>query len=115
MNSTVVNHRHVSRSISLPHNFRSGMFREPQQYFLDACALCNKPLGCNRDIFMYKGDIPFCSVECREKQIEIDELKEKKQSLSASIKAMRKEEEREKSSASSSPKCPLRSGAVVAA
>ncbi|GJV74175.1 FCS-Like zinc finger 2-like protein [Tanacetum coccineum] len=104
--------------------FRSGMFfnngryeeqGQQQPYFLDACFLCKKPLGCNRDIFMYRGDTPFCSEECREEQIDIDETKEKKRSLSASIKALRKKEEREKSSPSSSPKYSFRSGAVAAA
>ncbi|PWA57712.1 zf-FLZ domain-containing protein [Artemisia annua] len=60
------------------------------------------------------GDTPFCSEECRAEQIDIDETKEKKRSLSASIKALRKKEEREKSSPSS-PKYPFRSGAVAAA
>nr|GEY27698.1 hypothetical protein [Tanacetum cinerariifolium] len=61
------------------------------------------------------GDTPFCSEECRAEQIDIDETKEKKRSLSASIKALRKKEEREKSSPSSSPKYSFRSGAVAAA
>nr|AHY23249.1 hypothetical protein [Fallopia multiflora] len=42
-------------------------------HFLDSCFLCKKPLGGNRDIFMYRGDIPFCSEECRNEQIEMDE------------------------------------------
>ncbi|KAM0015651.1 putative Zf-FLZ domain, FCS-Like Zinc finger/3 [Helianthus debilis subsp. tardiflorus] len=118
MDSTITseNHHHhrlISRTTTYP---RSGMFSnrsfQEQPYFLDACYLCKKPLGCNRDIFMYRGDLPFCSVECREEQIEIDETKEKKRNLSKSIKALRKKEEREKSS---SPKYPFHSGAVVAA
>nr|GEW71418.1 putative nuclease HARBI1 isoform X2 [Tanacetum cinerariifolium] len=43
------------------------------------------------------GDTPFCSEERPAEQIDIDETKEKKQSLSASIKALREKEEREKS------------------
>ncbi|KAI3727862.1 hypothetical protein L6452_16482 [Arctium lappa] len=94
--------------------FFNGRFQEQPPHFLDACFLCKKPLGCNRDIFMYMGDTPFCSEECRAEQIEMDESKEKKRSLSASIKAMRKKEESEKSS-NSSPNYPFRSGAVAAA
>jgi zinc-finger of the FCS-type, C2-C2 len=45
-------------------------------YFLDSCSLCKKPLSKNRDIFMYRGDTPFCSEECRQEQMEIDQEKE---------------------------------------
>ncbi|KAJ6804539.1 uncharacterized protein M6B38_183745 [Iris pallida] len=52
------------------------------RHFLDSCFLCRKPLGVSygRDIFMYRGNTPFCSEECRQEQIEIDEANEKKQS-----------------------------------
>lgn len=45
-------------------------------YFLDSCSLCKKPLSKNRDIFMYRGDTPFCSEECRQEQMEIDQERE---------------------------------------
>ncbi|KAJ4746480.1 hypothetical protein LUZ62_069526 [Rhynchospora pubera] len=48
-----------------------------QHHFLDTCFLCKKLLSRNRDIFMYRGDTPFCSEECRNEQIVIDEAKEK--------------------------------------
>ncbi|KAI4345396.1 hypothetical protein L6164_012524 [Bauhinia variegata] len=41
--------------------------------FLDQCFLCNKRLLPGNDIYMYKGDRAFCSVECRCKQIFMDE------------------------------------------
>ncbi|GAB2273652.1 hypothetical protein Dimus_008434 [Dionaea muscipula] len=72
-------------------------------YFLEACFLCKKPLGGNRDIFMYRGDTPFCSEECRQEQIEIDESKEKNWNLSASMKALRNRKETKTSTASTSP------------
>uniref|UniRef100_A0A7N0V8A9 FLZ-type domain-containing protein n=1 Tax=Kalanchoe fedtschenkoi TaxID=63787 RepID=A0A7N0V8A9_KALFE len=46
-------------------------------HFLESCFLCAKPLGRSSDIFMYRGDAPFCSTECREEQIEIDESNER--------------------------------------
>ncbi|CAL5015223.1 unnamed protein product [Urochloa decumbens] len=52
----------------------------PQGHFLEACFLCRKPLASNRDIFMYRGDIPFCTEECRREQIEMDEEMERKES-----------------------------------
>ncbi|KAK1685011.1 hypothetical protein QYE76_045859 [Lolium multiflorum] len=39
---------------------------------LRACALCAKPLARNSDIFMYMGDTPFCSDDCRDEQINHD-------------------------------------------
>ncbi|CAN6236051.1 unnamed protein product [Urochloa humidicola] len=51
----------------------------PQGHFLEACFLCRKPLASNRDIFMYRGDIPFCTEECRREQIEMDEEMERKE------------------------------------
>ncbi|CAL0329517.1 unnamed protein product [Lupinus luteus] len=47
-------------------------------HFLEACFLCRKSLGLNSDIFMYRGNTPFCSKECRNKQIEIDEANDKR-------------------------------------
>ena len=43
----------------------------------DACALCAKPLAREDDIFMYRGDTPFCSEECRHKQMRVDAVRER--------------------------------------
>ncbi|CAN0901314.1 FCS-Like Zinc finger 14 [Linum grandiflorum] len=40
----------------------------PNQDFLSSCFLCKKLLH-GLDIFMYRGEKAFCSVECREQQI----------------------------------------------
>ncbi|KAF7010991.1 hypothetical protein CFC21_025351 [Triticum aestivum] len=45
---------------------------EPGVHSLGACALCTKPLARDSDIFMYKGDTPFCSDECRHEQMRLD-------------------------------------------
>ena len=47
---------------------------EPSVLALDACALCAKPLGRDSDIFMYRGDTPFCSEECRHEQMQLDAI-----------------------------------------
>jgi hypothetical protein len=117
-NMTKMNHFHPQSyyynqySISSPrsvvvspksHDFRfdnSFYYGQPLAHFLDSCSLCKKRLGDNRDIYMYRGDTPFCSEECREEQIKRDEANEKKQNLSSSVKAMRRNEKR---SSSSSP------------
>ncbi|CAF1919580.1 hypothetical protein F2Q70_00018021 [Brassica cretica] len=97
---------HHQYSVSSPRSAVSGRFHDfrfdnRQPHFLDSCFLCKKPLGDNRDIYMYRGDTPFCSEECRQEQIERDEAKEKKQNLSYSVNsAMRRKEQR---SSSSSP------------
>ncbi|KAJ0242653.1 FCS-Like Zinc finger 1 [Hirschfeldia incana] len=101
---------HRQYSVSSPRSVVSGRFHDlrfdnQQPHFLDSCFLCKKPLGDNRDIYMYRGDTPFCSEECREEQIERDVAEEKKQNLSYSVKsAMRRKEQR-----SSSPSSPTRS------
>ncbi|KAK1293871.1 hypothetical protein QJS10_CPA16g01556 [Acorus calamus] len=41
--------------------------------FLDSCFLCKKRLPPGKDVYMYRGDRGFCSVECRCKQIFMDE------------------------------------------
>ncbi|KAK8703200.1 hypothetical protein V6N13_021526 [Hibiscus sabdariffa] len=73
--------------------FYESRFEEREPHFLDACFLCNKPLGNNQDIFMYRGDTPFCSEECRFKQIVMDEVNEKRLKLSATLKALRNKEQ----------------------
>ena len=45
--------------------------------FLRACGLCNRRLGPGRDTFMYKGDTAFCSLECRQQHMTLEEWKEK--------------------------------------
>ncbi|KAE9595869.1 hypothetical protein Lal_00031114 [Lupinus albus] len=44
--------------------------------FLKTCNLCNKQLSPDKDIYMYRGDEGFCSVECRNRQIVLDEMRE---------------------------------------
>ncbi|KAJ6853506.1 uncharacterized protein M6B38_249805 [Iris pallida] len=92
------------------HHHRRRLFDDDDEvsprHFLDSCFFCKKPLGVayGRDIFMYRGDTPFCSEECRQEQIEIDESFEKKSKKSSS-----------KSSAAKSEKINVRSAAGVAA
>ncbi|KAF2323673.1 hypothetical protein GH714_036571 [Hevea brasiliensis] len=54
--------------------------------YLKSCFLCNKNLSLDKDIYMYRGDQGFCSIECRNRQIVLDEMKE----LETSTKQMRK-------------------------
>ncbi|GMJ02070.1 hypothetical protein like AT5G49120 [Hibiscus trionum] len=41
--------------------------------FLQQCFLCKRKLLPAQDIYMYQGDRGFCSVECRCRQILMDE------------------------------------------
>ncbi|KAK1264333.1 hypothetical protein QJS04_geneDACA013534 [Acorus gramineus] len=43
--------------------------------FLSSCYLCRKKLH-GRDIYMYRGEKAFCSMECRYRQIVSDECQE---------------------------------------
>ncbi|KAI8025918.1 FCS-Like Zinc finger 2 [Camellia lanceoleosa] len=99
-----------------------------ESHFLEACFLCRKQLGHNSDIFMYRGNTPFCSQECRQEQIEKDEAKEKKRtwklssSSSSSKKALRQSTTSTTTSdptnhnkPSSSPNNDVRTGTVAVA
>ncbi|KAL5226101.1 hypothetical protein ABZP36_012740 [Zizania latifolia] len=58
---------------------RSGDFAATETAaFLKACGICNRRLGPGRDTFIYMGEVAFCSNECRQQQMNLDELKEKK-------------------------------------
>ncbi|MCD9639534.1 hypothetical protein HAX54_024117 [Datura stramonium] len=64
--------------------------------FLDYCYLCKKKLLPSEDIYMYKGEWAFCSVECRCRQIFMDEEE--------STKAKKKDYMKPQASTSSSNK-----------
>ncbi|AEE87120.1 hypothetical protein (DUF581) [Arabidopsis thaliana] len=49
--------------------------RSSPSSFLVNCGFCKRGLAPGRDIYMYKGDAAFCSIECREQQMEHDEGK----------------------------------------
>ncbi|KAK7301251.1 hypothetical protein RJT34_12112 [Clitoria ternatea] len=59
-----IHRRHSSEFLETPH-------------FLRACSLCKRRLVPGRDIYMYRGDSAFCSLECRQQQMNQDERKEK--------------------------------------
>ncbi|KAI3465086.1 hypothetical protein Pfo_021749 [Paulownia fortunei] len=46
-------------------------------HFLRVCSLCKCRLIPGRDIYMYRGDSAFCSLECRQQQMTQDDRKEK--------------------------------------
>ncbi|CAL0331730.1 unnamed protein product [Lupinus luteus] len=115
-------HGFVSRTSGYAYpisSLRSGRFYDARfedhiPHFLQACFLCKKPLGNNRDIFMYRGDTPFCSDDCRQEQIEMDEAKEKNKNLS-SMKALRKKEQNKSASPNKTQDYSFRAGTVAAA
>ncbi|CAA7401023.1 unnamed protein product [Spirodela intermedia] len=45
--------------------------------FLRICGLCKRRLGPGKDTFMYRGDVAFCSMECRQRRMNLDERKER--------------------------------------
>lgn len=42
-------------------------------HFLRVCFLCQRRLVHGHDIYMYRGDSAFCSLECRQQQMVQDE------------------------------------------
>ncbi|XP_059306605.1 FCS-Like Zinc finger 17-like [Lycium ferocissimum] len=49
---------------------------EHNSCFLKCCFLCNKTLRLDKEVYMLRGDLGFCSLECRNRQIYMDEIKE---------------------------------------
>ncbi|KAL6179833.1 hypothetical protein ACLB2K_046504 [Fragaria x ananassa] len=74
----------ASSSSPSPRNHRrnSADFVETP-HFLRACGLCKRRLVPGRDIYMYRGDTAFCSLECRQQQMTLDERKDKCASLAS--------------------------------
>ncbi|KAG8082966.1 hypothetical protein GUJ93_ZPchr0014g46566 [Zizania palustris] len=62
----------MAASLACAFFFDAEPLGEPGRHALDACALCTSPLTRDSDIFMYKGDTPFCSEECRYEQMLLD-------------------------------------------
>ncbi|XP_058108670.1 FCS-Like Zinc finger 14-like [Magnolia sinica] len=59
-----------------PPQFTDENLAFPTSDFLSSCYLCRKKLH-GKDIYMYRGEKPFCSIECRYRQIISDECTEK--------------------------------------
>lgn len=53
--------------------------------FLDACAFCQCAFLPGKDIYMYRGDQAFCTKQCRNHQMAMDERKEKLRSLGSTF------------------------------
>ncbi|CAD6249909.1 unnamed protein product [Miscanthus lutarioriparius] len=64
---------------------------EEPNSFLDECTLCRKAL-CG-DIFMYRGDTPFCSDDCRREQIEMDRIRHRRKKQQALIAAQQQQQQ----------------------
>ncbi|XP_022761228.1 uncharacterized protein LOC111307474 [Durio zibethinus] len=76
----------LSSSCFLFSHTTNSQLNYPVTAFLEQCFLCKQKLLPGKDIYMYKGDRAFCSVECRCKQIFMDEeetLKKENCSLAA--------------------------------
>ncbi|KAJ3673676.1 hypothetical protein LUZ60_005668 [Juncus effusus] len=44
--------------------------------FLKTCFFCHKELSSQKDVFIYKGEQTFCSIECRGQKIRLDRRRE---------------------------------------
>lgn len=80
--------------------------------FLQTCFLCKRCLGPDTDIYMYRGDAAFCSVECRHEQIVIDEHTEK---CSAEVRKMKESSAPATRRQSSAANQSIQAGTVAAA
>ncbi|XP_010269587.1 PREDICTED: uncharacterized protein LOC104606196 [Nelumbo nucifera] len=72
----VINKTTMVKPIPSPSSTSSSLYSSsplPAISFLDECFLCKQRLLPGHDIYMYRGDRAFCSVECRCSQILMDE------------------------------------------
>lgn len=70
-------HEHGVWDVAPPRRSNSNVAVFHVQHFLHACYLCKRQLNHGKDVYMYRGDKAFCSVECRYQQILMDERTEK--------------------------------------
>ncbi|KAJ6851646.1 uncharacterized protein M6B38_260055 [Iris pallida] len=61
-----------------------------QQHFLDRCFLCKKAFAAGDDMYMYRGDAPFCSEGCRKEQMDTDAAEERMRNKQRKKKMMRR-------------------------
>ncbi|KAG8071264.1 hypothetical protein GUJ93_ZPchr0006g43506 [Zizania palustris] len=66
-------HSHPAAKISSSSSSSPPAARTTTSSFLQHCFLCRRELAEGKDIYMYRGDRAFCSVECRCRQIFMDE------------------------------------------
>ncbi|XP_019168002.1 PREDICTED: protein MARD1 isoform X1 [Ipomoea nil] len=45
----------------------------PSQNFLSFCHTCKNNLGLGKDIYMYRGEKAFCSIDCRDREMMLEE------------------------------------------
>ncbi|RCV36742.1 hypothetical protein SETIT_8G006500v2 [Setaria italica] len=54
------------------HSLPPGNMQMQPLRFLQYCGSCNRALGPEADIYIYKGESAFCSIECRETRMRTD-------------------------------------------
>ncbi|KAJ6678007.1 FCS-LIKE ZINC FINGER 5 [Salix viminalis] len=105
--------RLLATMVSPRNHYRSGGSGDhlvEAAHFLRTCGLCKRRLGPGKDLFMYRGDMAFCSQECREQQMKQDAKKEKGHVMIAS-----KKEDRRASASTTSSKSSRKSETLAAA
>ncbi|KAM7514600.1 hypothetical protein LguiA_004183 [Lonicera macranthoides] len=75
--NNVVDRRSTTAPVSPGNRRRNLVDVVGSGHFLRCCSLCKRRLVPGHDIYMYRGDSAFCSLECRQQQIIQDEKKEK--------------------------------------
>ncbi|XP_031388252.1 FCS-Like Zinc finger 17-like [Punica granatum] len=76
--NVVVKHNKLSTTNSVPtvHHQPIRASLDDFNCYLQSCQLCHKKLCPDKDVYMYRGDQGFCSEECRNRQILMDDMRE---------------------------------------
>ncbi|XP_022777244.1 uncharacterized protein LOC111318637 [Durio zibethinus] len=79
----------ISLPTSRKHHGNSSRLPADQSCFLKSCHLCHKNLSLDKEVYMYRGDQGFCSIQCRDRQIVLDEMRELEPSTKQMIASCR--------------------------
>lgn len=90
--AAMVSPRHNRRRNNNPTDNSNKCAETTTAHFLRTCGLCQRRLAPGRDIYMYRGDTAFCSIECREQQMKHDDRKNKCLVVAHNASSMTKEE-----------------------
>ncbi|XP_076935525.1 FCS-Like Zinc finger 6-like [Bidens hawaiensis] len=75
--NNIIDHNFLAATVSPRNHRRNSADCMETPHFMTVCRLCNRRLITGKDIFMYRGDSAFCSLECRQEKMKEDEKKEK--------------------------------------
>ncbi|KAG8388443.1 hypothetical protein BUALT_Bualt02G0126400 [Buddleja alternifolia] len=85
----------IIQSISSSSNSATHDHHNHSYCYLKSCHLCHNHLSLDKEVYMYMGDMGFCSLECRDRQIYLDDVKEMEISTQKVLASFRRQRRRD--------------------